>query len=101
MVKKTHKVIVRGDIAPELREVKGYFTWLNDLRVFIYFDYKYRKWYVIDLDTGQAFADGISMTKAKEEAYNLMNKFIDYKKSDNYKQKRFLYQKLLKEENEV
>ena len=38
MKKKTHKVLIRGEDKPYLKDVNGYFTWLNDIRVFIYYD---------------------------------------------------------------
>ena len=51
MKRKPYKVVLRGEDKEYLQEVCGYFTWLNGLRVFIYYDRKYRMWYVIDLDT--------------------------------------------------
>lgn len=96
MKKKTFKVIVSNELFPVLREVTGYFVWLNDLRVFIYHDYEWNYWYVIDLDTGCSIANGQTMTSAKVNALNRLNKLTQLKDMDEYKQKRFLYQKLLK-----
>jgi len=100
MKRKPYKVVLRGEDKEYLQEVCGYFTWLNGLRVFIYYDRKYRMWYVIDLDTGLAFAKGESMAKAKIDAFAMMDKFKKLKLKEEYKQKRFLYQSLLKETNE-
>lgn len=97
MKRKEYKVVLRGEDKEYLQEVYGYFTWLNGLRVFIYYDRKYRMWYVIDLDTGLAFAKGESMVKAKVDAFAMMDKFKKLKLKDEYKQKRFLYNKLLGE----
>lgn len=97
MKKKTHKVLIRGEDKPYLKDVNGYFTWLNDIRVFIYYDSNWRDWYVIDLDTGQSFAQGKSMATAKIDALNNMEKLKNYKATEKYRYKRFLYQELLKE----
>lgn len=98
MQKKPFKVIVRGENNPSLREVNGYFTWINDIRVFIYFDSTWREWYVIDLDTGLSFANGLSLVQAKSNGFDKLEKFKRYKETENYKKNIFLYQRLLKEE---
>lgn len=98
MKKKPFKVIIRGEDKPSLREVKGYFTWINDIRVFIYYDSSWREWYVIDLDTGFSFANGLSLAKAKSDGYDKLEKFKRHKETEKYKEYRFLYQRLLKEE---
>lgn len=102
MIRKPFKVVIRKENDPELREVKGYFTWLNDLRVFIYYDFSYRLWYVIDLDTGLSIASGRSMTEAKKATIERLDLFKNIKKDKKYKTYKFQYQKMLKEErNEV
>ena len=75
MQKKPFKVVQHEKDKPILKEVKGYFTWINDIRVFIYFETHWREWYVIDLDTGFSFADGKSLYAAKEDGFNKLNKF--------------------------
>ena len=40
------------------------------------------------------------MAKAKIDAFAMMDKFKKLKLKEEYKQKRFLYQRLLKETNE-
>lgn len=98
MQKKPFKVVQHEKDKPILKEVKGYFTWINDIRVFIYFETHWREWYVIDLDTGFSFADGRSLYAAKEDGFNKLSKFKKQKTTEDYKKCRFLYQKLLSEE---
>ena len=97
MKKKTFKVMIRQDDQSKIREVKGYFTWLNDLRVFIYNDIKYHEWYVIDLVTGLAIATGFTMAESKKNAINRLGYFKEFQEKEKYKNYRFEYQKLLKE----
>ena len=102
MIKKTFKVVIRKENEKSLREVKGYFTWLNDLRVFIYYDFTYRLWYVIDLDTGLSISCGHSMAEAKKSTIERLELFKNIKKDKKYNTYKFQYQKMLKEErNEV
>ena len=96
MKKKIYKVMIRSEEKTYLKDVNGYFTWLNDVRVFIYYDSNWRNWYVIDIDTGQSFAQGKSMAIAKIDALNNMEKFKNYKATEKYRYKRFLYQDLLR-----
>ena len=100
MIKKKFKVILSKQDGFMLDEPLGYFTWLNDLRVFIYNSSSWRRWYVIDLNTGLSFASGESMASAKLDAFNKMKQFEKYKETDAYKAHRFMYQKLLREEKE-
>lgn len=96
MKKKTFKVMIKQDGESKIREVKGYFTWLNDLRVFVYNDVLYREWYVIDLETGLAIATGFTMADSKNRAINRLGYFKEFQKKEKYKNYRFEYQKLLK-----
>lgn len=101
MTKKPFKVLIRKEDDKYLKEVKGYFTWLNNLRVFIYNDILYREWYVIDLDTGLAISTGYTMIEAKKSAISRMDYFKEFKETEKYKNYRFEYQKLLKHFTEV
>ena len=96
MKKKTFKVMIKQDGESKIREVKGYFTWLNDLRVFVYNDVLYREWYVIDLETGLAIATGFTMAESKKRAINRLEYFKEFQEKEKYKNYRFEYQKLLK-----
>lgn len=97
MSRTSFKVLRCEKDSPEIKEVKGYFTWLDELRVFMYYDYKYREWYVIDLDTGMAFAKGESMYRAKVDAIDKKDLLETYRHTDKYLHKKSLYKKMLKE----
>lgn len=94
MKKKSFKVIVKENTISSLKEVQGYFIWIKDTRIFVYYSILWGKWYVIDPETGYAFAEGNTLTQAKLSGYDNLEKFKNYQLSDKYKKCRFLYQKL-------
>lgn len=100
MKKNSFKTVIKRDDTLILKEVEGYFTWLGNIRFFIYKDQLYNKWYVIDLDTGMAIEDGYSMSDAKRNTFETLERFKEFKKKEKYKECRFIYQKLLKEYKE-
>lgn len=100
MNKKSLKVVIETENDKRLKEVKGYYTWLNDLKVFIYKDVLKREWYVIDLDTGLSITMGFTMVQAKDNAINKLDNFKKFKETEKYKIYRFEYQYLLQKERE-
>lgn len=100
MNKKSLKVVIEIENDKCLKEVKGYYTWLNDLKVFIYKDVLKREWYIIDLDTGLSITMGFTMVQAKDNAINKLDNFKKFKETEKYKICRFEYQYLLKKERE-
>lgn len=100
MKKNTFKTVIKREDTLVIKEVEGYFTWLGNIRFFIYKDLLYNKWYVIDLDTGMALEDGYSMSDAKKNTFESLARFNEFKETEKYKQYRFMYQKLLKDDKE-
>lgn len=98
MTKKSFKVMLHTPEGEILKEVKGYFTLIKNVRVFIYKDLTITgRWYVIDLDTGVSIASGYTMTEAKIRAINGYFTINELKESEEYKRYRFKYQALLKQ----
>lgn len=100
MKKNTFKTIIKKENTLIVKEVEGYFTWLGNIRFFIYKDQLYNRWYVVDLDTGMAVEDGYSMSDAKKNTFESLERFKEFKKTEKYKEHRFMYQHLLKEYKE-
>lgn len=100
MKKNSFKVVVNIEDKLVLKKVEGYFTWLGSIRFFLYKDQLYKKVYVIDLDTGMAVEDGYSMSDAKKNTFESLERFKEFKKKEKYKECKFIYQKLLKEYKE-
>lgn len=98
MKKREFSIVIQKDEERKLRKVKGYFTYLNDTRVFIYHDIIYRSWYVIDIETGFAFASGITMSEAKVNGIDKMQSFKKYQERSDYNSLRIKYRSMIKEE---
>lgn len=97
MTKKSFKVMLHTLEGKILEEVKGYFTLIKNVRVFIYRDLTITgRWYVIDLDTGVSIASGYTMTEAKIKVINSERTINELKESEEYKKYRFKYHVLLK-----
>lgn len=97
MTKKSFKVMLHTPESEILEEVKGYFTLIKNVRVFIYRDLTITgRWYVIDLDTGVSIASGYTMTEAKIKVINSERTINELKESEEYKKYRFKYHVLLK-----
>ncbi len=101
MTKKSFKVMLHTSEGEILKEVKGYFTLIKNVRVFIYKDLTITgRWYVIDLDTGVSVTSGYTMAEAKIKAINCEVSINELKETEEYKKYRFKYQALLKQYKE-
>lgn len=94
MLKTIFKTMLRTEESEHLKEVKGYFTKINDVKAFTYFSVQSRKWYVVDTETGLSFADGQTMSEAKDNALLKYFKFKEFQKTKDYLQLKSKYRKM-------
>lgn len=84
MARREFSVVIRKDDNFCLRKEKGYFKYLNDVKVFIYRDRTlFGGWQVIDVATGMAFAKGNSMSDAIVFGLDKLQSFKKYQEKRN------------------
>lgn len=98
MRKAKYKTIINNNGTPELKEVNGYYTSIKDEKVFIYKSFEYRRWYVIDVNTGLSIADGYTMRESKFKATTIIETFKLFKASKKYLKAKSRYSNMVEVE---